>query len=395
MPRIVQRIFFRTHWLLGLVAGLVLALVGGTGAILGFEPELIDALNPALHLDASGEPLPPSAVARIALAAHGGYRARSIDWQGDDRAPIVRLARGSERGGIEVAVDPHRGAMLGELRGTRFIGTVERLHRNLAAGPVGKQLVGASTLALIVIAISGLVLRWPRRHSLRAWLGFERRLEGRAFLRNLHLTAATWMLPLYLLVALTGLWWSYDIYRDAINRAAGVTSPPRRPDGNARADLPAACVDAAWRTFRREIAGATRATIPLAGSADAPIEIRYQTRESPHGRAWNTLRIDSTGRAVVGRERYADQPAGRRFVSSLFPLHSGDFFGWPGRVAMALAAFALPLFALTGFWMWLQRRRAGRTRPQRVAETARTAPPRRRRSIAPEAPCGTISKNQG
>jgi sulfite reductase (NADPH) flavoprotein alpha-component len=223
------------------------------------------------------------------------------------------------------------------------------------------------------------VLRWPRRHSLRAWLGFERRLKGRAFLRNLHLTAATWMLPPYLLVALTGLWWSYDFYRDAINRAAGVTSPQRRPDANnARADLPAAAVDAAWIAFRHEVGDAARAMIPLAGNADAPVEIRYQTRESPHARAWNTLKIDANSGAVAGRELYADQPAGRRFVSSLFPLHSGDFFGWPGRVAMALAALALPLFTLTGFWMWLQRRHAERARAGRaappIARNAKTKP---------------------
>jgi sulfite reductase (NADPH) flavoprotein alpha-component len=368
MPRLVQRSFFRTHWLRGLAAGLVLAVVGGTGAILGFEPELIDARNPALHLEGHGAAMAPAEIAAVATRAHDGCRARSIDWQGDDRAPVVRLARGNERGGLEVAVDPYRGAMLGELRGTGFIEAVEQLHRNLATGPVGKQLVGASTVALVAIAISGLVLRWPRRHSLRAWLGFEWRLSGRAFLRNLHLTAATWMLPMYLLVALTGLWWSYDFYREAINRAAGVTMPQRGPDAsNARADLPAAAVDAAWTTFRREVPDATHATIPLAGNADAPLEIRYRTRESPHARAWNTLRIDARG-AIVGRELYADQPAGRRFVSSLLPLHSGDFFGLPGRIAMAIAAFALPLFTLTGLWMWLQRRRAERARAKRPTQ---------------------------
>lgn len=371
MPRLVQRIFFRTHWLLGLVAGLVLAVVGGTGAILAFESELIDALNPALHLETTGRgaPMAPAEIAAIATRQHDGYRARSVDWQGDDRAPIVRLARGNERGGLEVAVDPYSGAMLGELRGAGFVSTVEQLHRNLAAGPVGKQLVGASTVALIVLAISGVVLRWPRRAlSLRAWLAFEWHLTGRAFLRNLHLTAATWMLPLYLIVALTGLWWSYDVYRDAINRAAGVTQPQRRPDANgARADLPAAEVDAAWSTFRREVPDATRATIAFGGNTVAPIEIRYQTRESPHARAWNTLKVDAKSGAVVGRELYAEQPSGRRFVSSLFPLHSGDFFGWPGRIAMAIASLLLPLFTLTGFWMWLQRRRAESVRAKRAA----------------------------
>ena len=149
-----------------------------------------------------------------------------------------------------------------------------------------------------------------------------------------------------------------------------MSQPKRRPDQrDQRADLPAAEVDAAWTTFRREVTNATRATIPLGGNADAPIEIRYQTRASPHARAWNTLRIEAKSGAVVGRELHADQPAGRRFVSSLFPLHSGDFFGWPGRIAMAIAALALPLFTLTGWWMWLQRRRAERARAKRPTQT--------------------------
>src|ERR1700740_1229781 len=112
MPRLVQRILFRTHWVFGLVAGLVLAIVGGTGAILGFESELIDALNPELHLESRGAPLAPARIAALANRAHEGYRARSIEWQGDDRAPVVRIVRGNERGGLEVAVDPYRGVVL-------------------------------------------------------------------------------------------------------------------------------------------------------------------------------------------------------------------------------------------------------------------------------------------
>jgi sulfite reductase (NADPH) flavoprotein alpha-component len=64
-------------------------------------------------------------------------------------------------------------------------------------------------------------------------------------------------------------------------------------------------------------------------------------------------------------------------VASLFPLHSGDFFGWPGRIAMAIAALLLPFFMLTGFWMWLQRRRAENARAaRRPPITSSGAPPR-------------------
>ncbi|HKY02136.1 MAG TPA: PepSY domain-containing protein, partial [Burkholderiales bacterium] len=39
-------VLFRTHWLLGLIAGFVLALVGVTGGLMSFEDELLEAFNP-------------------------------------------------------------------------------------------------------------------------------------------------------------------------------------------------------------------------------------------------------------------------------------------------------------------------------------------------------------
>jgi sulfite reductase (NADPH) flavoprotein alpha-component len=378
MPLTLKRILFRLHWIGGLVAGLVLALVGVTGAAIGFEPELMRLMNPQLEVTAQGQETKPlSTLVAAAKTAHPDLQARSIAWEGDDAALIVRMAKGRERGAMQVAVDPFTGAVLDGPHGTAFFETAERLHRNLAAGPVGKQIVGASTLTLILLAITGLLLRRPRRaRSLRAWLTFNTKLRGRPFLWHLHAVSATWLLAFYLVAALTGLWWSYDFYRDAINRIAGVTTPMRRPAAEARTELPASTLDAAWTTFRREAPDATRATLALPGDAGAPVEIRYQTQESPHGRAWNTLKIDAEAGQVVGRALYAELPRGRRFVSSLFPLHSGEFLGRPGRIAMALAALAMPFFAVTGFWMWLQRRATAKARSHAAIASDRPALPR-------------------
>jgi sulfite reductase (NADPH) flavoprotein alpha-component len=373
MQRPFKRILFRLHWICGIAAGLVLAVVGVTGAILGFEAELIRFMNPELRIEGEhGAPKPLSSLVEAVKAAQPDYRVRGVAWEGDDAALIVRMSRGAERGALQIAVDPYSGAVLGAPRGAGFFETVEQLHRNLAAGPVGRQVVGASTAILIVLAISGIVLRWPRRaSSVRSWLTFNVKLRGRPFMWHLHSVSATWLLAFYLIAALTGLWWSYDFYRDAVNRIAGVTSPMRRPGASpdARADIPPAAIDAAWTTFRHEAPDASRATLALAGDADAPIEIRYLTPASAHNRAWNTLKIDAKNGQSVGDELYAELPRGRRFVSSLFPLHSGDFFGWPGRIAMAIAALLMPFFFVTGIWMWVQRRAAAKARAGQAARS--------------------------
>ena len=371
----LKSVFFRLHWISGITAGLVLAVVGVTGALLGFEAESIRLLNPALQIQgAHGAPMPLGALIDAAKAARPDDRVRGIAWEGDDAALIVRMSNGRERGTLPVAVDPYRGAVLGIPRGTAFFETVEQLHRNLAAGPVGRQLVGASTAILIVLAISGVWLRWPRRPSLKSWLTFNPKLRGRAFLWHLHSVSATWLLAFYLIAALTGLWWSYDFYRDAVNRLAGVTLPTRRPPAplDARADMPAATIDAAWTVFRREAPDASRATLMLTGDAGAPVEIRYQTPASAHSRAWNTIKVDAKSGQSVSRELYAELPPGRRFIASLFPLHSGDFFGWPGRIAMAVAALLMPLFFVTGIWMWVQRRAAAKARAMQTASVPAT-----------------------
>jgi sulfite reductase (NADPH) flavoprotein alpha-component len=185
----------------------------------------------------------------------------------------------------------------------------------------------------------------------------------------------------YLVAALTGLWWSYDFYRSTVNRLAGVTTPMRRPPpSDERATLAPSALDAAWTTFRRDIPDATRATLALA-AGDGPVEIRYQTPASPHGRAWNTLKVDTASGAIVANELYAAQPRGRRFVSSLFPLHSGDFLGVPGRIAMAIAAFLMPFFFITGIWMWIARRAAAKARGRRVDESGVVADSARGRRI--------------
>lgn len=368
-PVPLKRVLFRLHWIAGLLAGLVLAVVGFTGGLLGFQDSILHALNPQLEIAAVGRNAQlPAQWIESARSAHPDRQPRSIAWNGAGAPVSLRLASGNERG-IDVALDPYNGSVLGSARGTAFFKTVESLHRTLAAGPPGKQIVGASTALLIMLALSGVYLRWPRRPlSASAWLRLDFRLKGRGFLWHLHAVTGTWLLAFYLVAASTGLWWSYDFYRSAVNRMAGVTTPLRRaPPAAAAPDVSTASIDKAWVAFRLDVPDATRAAIALTGDATKPLEIRYQTPVSAHERAWNILKFDRLSGAVVSRELYDDQPRGRRFVSALFPLHSGSFFGAPGRVLMALASLLLPLFAVTGIWLWLLRRRSDATRCRHVA----------------------------
>ncbi|MEO6689316.1 MAG: PepSY-associated TM helix domain-containing protein [Dokdonella sp.] len=370
---LLRRVLFRLHWIAGITAGLVLGVVGFTGGIVGCEEAVLRWLNPPLHAAAENRSvLPPDRWVTLARAAYPESSVRNVAWAGAGEAVRLRIVRDGGRG-IEIALDPHDGKVLGVPRGTEFFASVEQLHRTLAAGPVGKQIVGASTLAMIVMIVTGIYLRWPRRTlSVSAWFKPNLRAHGRGFLWQLHAVAGTWLLAFYLCAALTGLWWSYDFYRSAVNAIAGVPTPTKRPppatlDKNA----PGLSVDRAWSAFLAAVPDATLASFSPSAKADAPLEIRYQTSSSEHDRAWNTIKVDLQSGEVVANESYSDQPRGRRFVAALFPLHSGSFFGVGGRTLMAIAALLMPFFSITGLWLWLLRRRNDALRNRMAAVAPR------------------------
>lgn len=400
----LRKILFQTHWFLGITAGLVLALVGVTGAMLSFEDPLLKAINAGvMTVEPAGRtPLAPAELlARVAQAAPGRtVQALQLSSDPGDAArftfapaPGAPQGPGGRARGESRYVDPYTGALLGTPRGEGFFRTTMQLHRWLAAGEVGKQIVGASTVAMVFFCVSGLYLRWPRRwRSPRAWLHLDTTLTGRRFLWHLHSVVATWLLLPYLVMALTGLWWSYGWYRDGVNALAGVPAQAPRvgampaasggrdaASANARPErAPGVDVAAAFVVFDREVPAWSTRTLRLPAQPQAPVEFSYQDPDPAHERANHRLVLEAGSLAVSAHERFEDKPAGQRFVAAMFPLHSGSYFGVAGLVVFCLASLAMPLFAVTGLQLYLDRRkkkRAGedRRRARELALASRSA----------------------
>ena len=105
-----------------------------------------------------------------------------------------------------------------------FFAAVHSLHRSLCAGAVGKIIIGYSTLALVVILISGLIM-WIRRarHNLRQSLS----IVFPTPLRGMHVALGIYVMIVLLICALTGMTWSFGWFRDAVYSVfEGHTSEP-------------------------------------------------------------------------------------------------------------------------------------------------------------------------
>ncbi|HEY8508856.1 MAG TPA: PepSY-associated TM helix domain-containing protein [Steroidobacteraceae bacterium] len=397
----LRKILFQAHWLAGITAGIVLAVVGVTGAMLSFEHQILDRLNADVRRvrPTAEQPLVPPELAKRIAARHPDKQITALSISGDPtRAARVTFAperrrnqsgppQGGRPRGETHYVNPYTGELIegkGD-RGAEFFRTIMTIHRWLTAGEwgnreIGKHIVGASTLLLVLMALSGLYLRWPGRHTWRTWLTLDFRLKGRSFLWNLHSVLGTWVLVACLLMALTGLQWSYEWYRNGLYAIAGQERPAGRGPGGGARDArsgPAELVDlsAAWSAFVNATGGAPfdTATFNLARGTSAPIEIRYLEASPRHERAFSTLAVDASTGEVIRHERYAEKSVGAKLVSSIFPLHSGSFFGLPGTVLFMVASLAMPLFTVTG-WMLYLNRRARKARARTRDATTSAAP---------------------
>lgn len=219
---VFKKTLFQLHWLFGISAGLVLALMGVTGAAYSFQDEILRALNPQVlrvEMREAGV-LAPAELVR-AIEAVEGKRVSGLwlETHSDKAARVFFSPPPGERRGPMRYFDPYTGALLDKPAGQGFFGLMLDLHRNLALGEYGKQVTAACTLILLFFCLSGLYLRWPRQAlNWRAWLTLDWAKKGRAFNWDLHAVFGTWCLLFYLCAALTGLYWSYDWYRQGLTQ---------------------------------------------------------------------------------------------------------------------------------------------------------------------------------
>lgn len=376
--RVIKAALLQVHSIAGLILALLLALIALTGAVMSFEDEIVEHLNGGIIQVAPRQApplMPDELVARLEAAQVAG-KVASVTLSSDPSAAVrVRFGR-DEQGARRTSlyVDPYDARVLGSPRGEEFFATVRRLHRWLLipgdAKGWGRQITGIAALGLIVMLVSGLVLRWPRRaRSVKMWLKPNLGLSGRGLHRSLHAVIGTWVLPIYLVMTLTGLWYSFDWYKDGVvwllsrPHVAAAKMQPKQPRSPSRPEpAPQVGFDRAWTTFLHEEGGRfSKALLTLPVGPGTVIRIRSWGKDSTLDTTRDEFRIDAITGQLVSAERYADKTFGEKIIANVLDIHRGAILGWPGKLAFMIAAALMPLFSVTGLLLYLSRRRLRRS----------------------------------
>ena len=99
----------------------------------------------------------------------------------------------------------------------------------------------------------------------------------------------TWVLLFYLLAGLTGLFWSYEWYRNGLYALSGMSPPNREGTLLETPATSAPDIAAVWASFLQATSGFSTANITFPEKPTQALEIRYLDTDPPHERAFNQL----------------------------------------------------------------------------------------------------------
>jgi sulfite reductase (NADPH) flavoprotein alpha-component len=382
---VYKKFWFKLHFILGLAFGFILLVMATTGSLLSFEKEILKLLNSKSYVVSVPNDVKKAQAHKLiaALKKHipdAKINAVTLSSNPTSSAVInIASSNPQQRKGINYYINPYTCELLPHIQGESFFKTVEDIHRRLMLGNVGKQLVGVSSIVLVILLFSGLYLYFPRlKRTFLASFTFSFKSKGRYFLHSIHSSIGLWVLPLYLVAVLTGLYWSYDWYRQGLHTVSGVPLPVKptmninksaqtltleqnknepqlnKKKSNITADTQLSKAFKMFEIFLQKEYSSATIRVPNKGSV---YTISYFDEDIIHSRARNQMQIDIHSWELLKHERYENKPLNQKLISSMLPLHSGEYFGIIGQTLMFIASMLMPLFAITGLMLYLNRKR--------------------------------------
>lgn len=364
-----NQFLFNLHLILSIIFAIPLLVVGVTGAILSYQHELEELINlNAAKVEKTGEMLSVEKILQSFSEQAGVKQPARLVLPKNENEAIKIYANNSDA----YLVNPYTAQIIGKDYGVAFVRVAMSLHRNLGlaltgnktAGEVGKQIVGASTVAMIVLVISGVWLHFPRlKRKFAEAVKPNFKLKKYALFHNLHTSFGVLSAVIYLVICLTGLMWSYRWYNGAVmelfvseqnlpKETVQKDGAPAKAEGKKNVEYKFSDAQKAYEIFKSS--GIEYKEFSLMLAAGDKINVRYYEPDAP-----NTARPKMTAVNVkdgkMAEQKQTEGITVGMVKSTNYQLHAGYFFGIAGKILWSVVSLLMALFIFSGFYMTAKR----------------------------------------
>ena len=359
----MRKVIKKLHLYFALILCLPLVLQGLSGALLVFEREILEQEKYV----ASAEKIPNfgKIIAAAKKEVPQEFTANSIRFE--DIATIRFSQKSAEKNStLEVKIDPISLQILQIKEPQKnFFDTIKKFHTNLLIqGPTGRNIVGSFGLVMLFMAISGLILWWPKRKKQKVdWyriFTFKFSSEGKKFHRDLHSAVGFWTSIFLLIASFSGVYLAFP--QATGNFVTKIFPGENFTPGNlikaTPTEKPPLTIDEVIALAKSEIAAdAKLISLNIPSKADQPYRLNFAPKNYEAGEPLIAIFIDPWQKKIIEKRDPSNYKIGEKINSWQHTLHVGQGLGVFWKFSTFLVGFLPLLFSITGIAMWLMKSR--------------------------------------
>lgn len=238
----------------------------------------------------------------------------------------------------------------------------------------GKMIVGVSTLLFVFVLISGIVVWWPRtRKALKNSLKISATKGWRRFWYDLHVAGGMYALVFLLVMALTGLTWSFPWYRTAFYTVFGVEMKQNAPHGQVAtlekkdgAERPErkkggrrekGSLYANWQKVYDQLShqNPEYKQISISAGAGSGATASVSFNRFGNQRASDRYSFNPRSGEITETSLYQHQDKSGKIRGWIYSVHVGNWGGMLTRILSFIAALIGTALPLTGYYLWIKK----------------------------------------
>ena len=359
------------HLWLGLLLCIPIVVIGISGSALLVQSHYVSRSLPAATATGSKQTI-VRAIEGARAAAPQSSRLGRVDLSVRDGAPVTVQMQPPGRGvrSVRVFVDPVSLEVLStrevQPRG-QALGFLINIHSFLMMRSyIGVKVVGALGVAMILMALSGLVLWWPKKGQVRRAFLVRRGARGLRLYVDLHHAAGIWTFAVLLLMSVSGV---YLCFPQTVTEGLARVLPSGLGSGEPVAGFvptPGPLdADTAVASAVRAVSDARAVAVQMPEQSGRPILVFLETtRVGGATQPQILVTLDQATGDIGYVDDHRDHGVVENVVNFQNALHYGVAFG-PVWQTIVFVSGLLPLFfAITGLSIWWARRRVTRRAPE-------------------------------
>jgi uncharacterized iron-regulated membrane protein len=382
-----RKLWLNVHVYIALSLGFIFALLGLTGSFNVFYFELEEIGLPEVHKEARAQPLPLNDIMQIVRAAHPQRQGTwNLHMPGYNRdylwAEYPKPEETSDEffAPLQIMIDPYTGRIVNETFWGRTVWSlVYEVHATLLMGKVDAEIAKVIFkiicflgVFMFISALSGIYLWWPRAGKFRQAVTIKSGASPERLVFDLHKTAGFYSSIVLLILAFSGFAFGYrEQIKSAVSCFSDVKAERFKTPAAVKSDYQGQTetisIDRAVAIADRIFPGAPVRWLATPDGKEGVYVIEKRqdgeaSRRRPRSKVW----IDQYSGKVLAFEDPNRFTAGETFLNVMWPLHSGEAFGFAGRVLWSIVGVMPLVLYVTGLIRWLQKRKAKKLKENRA-----------------------------